>query len=127
MENLTGGSGADAFTIAAGADLTGGLADGGGGTDSYDVSAIGGNGVFTLGINFSNTESITGAATQTIAGDDTNNTINLGATNTLDGATFIGFGTVAGGAGNDEFNVVQAKTVDLAGGSGDDTFNIDAA
>ncbi|MBI5136683.1 MAG: hypothetical protein HZA24_05010, partial [Nitrospirae bacterium] len=138
MENLTGGTLADAFTLAGGTVT--GTVDGGAGTDTltagngantWAVTALGGGTVTGSG-GFANMENLTGGALAdafTLAGGTIAGTVDGGAgTDTLTAAntantwtvTAPGGGTVTGTGG-------FANMESLTGGTADDAFTFGAA
>ncbi|MDH5652746.1 MAG: hypothetical protein OEZ39_12900 [Gammaproteobacteria bacterium] len=125
--NLQGGDGTDNFIVNSGGSLTG-LADGLGGTNTLNTTAIVG-----MTVELGDRQSYTGGATRihvanvstvtanaglgnTIVGDDdaANNWAVTGAnTGTVDGTTFINFDSMVGNSGNDIFQL--HLTFDFAG------------
>ena len=139
--NLAGGAGADSFQLANGAGLTGTI-DGGGATDTLDLSAtttaqavtltgLGGADGFagtTAAVSggFSNLDALVGGT-----GSDTLTGLNTDATWEVDGTnrylntnqvSLASFETLVGGSGVDTFTISEAQTADLGGGAGADRF-----
>ena len=132
MENLNGRNDTDDFTILDGAGLSGTL-NGGGGTDSVDLSAQGTALVVDLGSGgYANIEKFTGNGNATLIGDNIANTWVINADydasddGTLNGAVFIDFGTLVGGSGDDSFTLSGGVlTGTISGGGGNDTLVAD--
>ena len=108
IDTITGGSGADTFTVTGGG--TANLA-GNGGDDTFNLGA-GLAGTVSGGAG-NDTFNVTAAQAANLFGDAGNDVFNLSANVT---------GTVDGGAGADTFNVTTNVTGNLQGGAGDDTF-----
>jgi len=136
MNNITGGSGNDAFVIGSSGNLSG-VITGGGGTDTLNYSGVSSNVSVNLSGNIatrtggiSGIESfIGGSGTDTIAGSTTNDTFTLtGAyAGTISGgvnATFSGFEVLDGSGGSDTlvgtdspttYNVTGSQSGNLTG------------
>jgi Ca2+-binding RTX toxin-like protein len=145
VENLTGGSGDDTFTVNAAGSLTGAIS-GLQGNDTLNLSAIVGasatitalnangatlNPVSNVGGGASGINVLTGQGTGTLTGEDADRTWNLNGTQTytdgLNALTFSAFATLQGGSGADTFHVIAPTIEILNGGDGADIFDIDAA
>ncbi|HEX7965934.1 MAG TPA: filamentous hemagglutinin N-terminal domain-containing protein, partial [Gammaproteobacteria bacterium] len=149
VENLAGGSAADAFVFSNGVAVT--SIDGGGGSDTLNFSAYNTNLTVTLtgtgatdgfngttagtpnpisGGSFSNIDVITSGsgAADVLVGNNANANWNLNATRTYvdiatgNTLTFSAFETLTGGTQNDTFNVNTSQTRNLNGGLGNDSF-----
>ena len=154
VENLTGGSGNDSFTVLAAGSLAG-VISGLQGVDTLDLTlaAVASTTITALddagailnpvtktvanvvsnvvggasGINV-----LIGSGTGTLTGEDLDRTWNLDAgatgktyTDGLNTLTFSNFATLQGGSGADTFNVIAPTTAVLNGGDGADLFDID--
>lgn len=115
IPNLTGGTANDTFTISDGVGVTG-MINGGGGTNSLDLSAYTTNvgvdltaGTATGADGIANLQDFTGgSATNTIRGPNANNLWTLTALNTgnIDGTiTFTTFQNLEGGGMDDTFDL----------------------
>ncbi|MBI1311532.1 hypothetical protein GC176_09510 [bacterium] len=149
--DLIGGNGNDTFIFAAGVSITGESAapvQGGSGSDTFDLSLLttslnvllssdslnGFTGteasILNSGGQFTGIDAILGTAQ-----NDTLNGLNTDSTWELDGTdryidqsvfpgrilSFTSFDSLAGGTGNDRFELSDSRSVDLLGGDGDDT------
>ena len=147
--DLIGGNGNDSFIFATGVDITGessAAVQGSSGIDTFDLSALdfglnvvlssnsldGYTGtestVLNSGHQFTGIDAIVGTAQ-----NDTLNGLNANATWELDGTdrylsvfpgrilSFSSFDSLAGGSGNDLYELSDSREVDLLGGDGDDT------
>src|SRR5262249_14594682 len=145
--SLTGGTGADTFTIAGGATLSGAI-DGGGGANTIDWSLFsssalnvtltgpGASGGFdgkevSTGLVFADIEDIVGGSstttTDTLTGMDAPANWTLGRQGETYASggnvlTFSGFEQLDGGASQDNFTIAGDHNVSLSGGAGDDSF-----
>ena len=138
VESLVGGSADDSFLFATGGSLTGSI-NGGGGTND---AITGDNAARTYTINDANAGNISTILPLTngfmsvefVIGGDGADTITFGASGSLSGRADGGAGndtltgnalanTLAGGAGNDAFNIAINATAILQGGGGNDSFN----
>ncbi len=145
VENLTGGTANDTFTVNVAGSLTGAIS-GLAGIDTLDLSAVVGasatitalnaegatlNPVTSIGGGASGINVLTGQGTGTLTGENADRTWNLGATQAYtDGLltlTFSAFATLQGGSGADTFNVTAPTVEVLNGGAGADLFDIGAA
>ena len=136
VNNLTGGTNTDDFTIASGATLSGNIIGGASadsltqtdGANGWDITGTGAGTVTDVGGTFAGIESVVGGT-----GVDTFD-FSATATINVDGAAGNDIfnvdqditGTVTGGANDDAFNVTVASTANLLGGTGNDTFDIAA-
>lgn len=133
IENLNGRNDTDDFSVVDGAAITGTI-DGGGGTDTIDLSTQTGAVLVDLSSgSYANIEQYTGNGTNsTIVGD---NVVNVWSINgSLDGVddgtvgtvSFIDFSTVTGGADSDSFTLSSGTLSGaLNGGAGTDTLIAD--
>ena len=152
IQNLTGGTGVDAFTFTSSGTVSG-LLDGGTSagstvvTDTLDITALTGAQTVELGavasgtagvtLNVDHIETITASTDNlnTLIGDDTTNTWTLtgtgigsirdGEADDVDttGTTFSGFSSLLGGTGVDEFTAeVLGVVTSVDGGEGSDNF-----
>ncbi|MDJ0908260.1 MAG: filamentous hemagglutinin N-terminal domain-containing protein [Woeseiaceae bacterium] len=114
IDNLTGGSGADAFTFN---DILDGVADGGAGDDTFTINGSGRAGVY-----------VGGTGNDTIIGSDLGNTFLVNGLDAgeVNGRVFSGVENLTGGAGADVFTLNAALTGAANGGAGDDIFNLNA-
>jgi hypothetical protein len=139
FQNLTGGSGADAFDFANGARVDGNI-DGGGGSNTFDESAYstpvtvnlaaatatGVGGTFTNIQNF-----VGGGGGNTLLGPNADTSWNLNGSNTgtlTGGYSFSAFQNLTGGAGADTFVFADGAAVDgvIDGGGGTNTLDYSA-
>ena len=121
MTNLTGGSGADTFTLANGAGVSGKI-DGGVGTDTLNTSTTSVTvNLFTASAtgaaSIANFESFSGSTntSDTLIGPNAANTWTVSTANSgkLNATMFAGFENLTGGSLNDNF--VLGKSVGVAG------------
>ena len=137
IANLTGGTGADAFTVGTNGSLTGALS-GGGGTDTLiapnvaSTVILSGSNAGTLSTStpvipmFTQINKLTGGtATNVLIGASGANTWNITGANAgnINGLlTFTAFANLTGGSGNDDFVFSNGKGVTglIAGGGGTD-------
>ena len=143
MENLTGGSGVDTFTINSGASLTGNIDSGAAadsliqadGTNAWDINAVGGGTVTDVGGTFANVENLTGGTgvdtfTFTNTGSITGALVGGGGTDTLvgddDGNTFVVTGADAGTLAA-KITGGWSQVENLIGAAGVDTFVFNTA
>jgi autotransporter-associated beta strand protein len=145
VENLTGGTGVDTFTVQAAGSLTGAISALSS-TDTLDLSAVAGasatvaalsntgaslTAVTNVGGGATGIDNLIGSGTGTLTGENATRTWNLGATQTYTNGpntlTFAGFATLQGGSGADTFNVTvdPASVTQINGGAGADLFDID--
>ena len=118
IENITGGTGADDFTIAdVGAGAISGIINGGGGVNTLTGRNV--NNTWTI-INGTNSLAVTGGSTYI------NRFTNI---NILSGGNAVDIfnldmdvGDVRGGAGDDIFNISKTISNTLSGNDGNDTF-----
>lgn len=126
VENLTGGSGVDAFVFANGASLSG-IINGGSGTDLVDLAAEAGTVAITLGSSgYSNIESFIGNnLDSTLTGSATNNTWIISGNNdgSVGGISFTNFNNLVGNISSDVFQFQDGSVITGAidGGAGLDT------
>ena len=142
MENLTGGSGVDTFTINSGASLTGNIDSGAAadsliqadGTNAWDINAVGGGTVTDVGGTFANVENLTGGTgvdtfTFTNTGSITGALVGGGGTDTLvgddDGNTFVVTGADAGTLAA-KITGGWSQVENLIGAAGVDSFTINS-
>jgi hypothetical protein len=141
IESLTGGAGADLFTIVAGGSLAGAV-DGNGGGDTLNLAAGGSNATLTA---VGTTDGFAGTAggvtggfddINTLSGDGTLTGLNAASTWGLDGTptyvstntlNFSGFTTLQGGSDTDAFHLTEETSANLRGGDGADTFTLSNA
>ena len=136
IENLTGGTGIDTFSINAGS--LSGTIDGGGGDDAINYAGFAGAVSIDLEMDtataiggFTSIESFTGSSgVDTFAGPNANLTwtISGAGMGTVDGVDFVGFEDLVGGAGNDDFDFADGVNAAgmVTGGLGNDTADFSA-
>ena len=133
FSNLTGGNGDDRFQFADGGSISGTL-DGGGQTtaDEYDVSAVTAPVAVTLS-DLVNMESVVGDGTNdTLIGDDSGQTWQISGANTgtVNGTNFSDFPNLAGGVGDDRFELLDgggvSGTLDGGGQTTADEYDVSA-
>lgn len=134
MENLTGGSGADAFTFAA-SKAIGGVVDGGAGSNTLDFSAykvaVTANlttGAITGTKGFRNISRIVaGSGNDKLIGPNAANAWNIAAANagSVGSVSFSGFENLTGGAQADTFTFAEGALLKgkIDGGAGSDTLD----
>ena len=137
--NLVGGTGDDTFVFSQGATLTGGI-DGGGGTNTLDLSAYTTqvsvnfpvSRVTGLGGTFSSLQSFLGGSyyANKVIAPNTASAFNITGANagTINGLSFSGFGNLTGGSGNDTFQFSAGATLTggIDGGGGSNTLDLSA-
>ena len=134
IENLTGGTGADAFKFTTGS--VSGKIDGGAGTDTLDYSGDGGvavtvnlaTGTATKTGGFANIENVVGSSStaDTLIGANAANTWTISAANggTVGAFTFSSIENLTGGTGADTFKFTTGSvTGKIDGGAGTDTLD----
>src|SRR5262249_41621400 len=134
FENLTGGSGLDAFAFQPGGGVSGNI-DGGGGTDSLDYSLLAGpvtvnlqtGAASNIGGTFSNIENFIGSTStdDTLIGPDATWTITGPNSGNVNAFSFSSFENLTGGAGPDQFISANGGSVsgNIDGGGGDNTLD----
>ena len=113
FSDITGGAGNDSFSFSSGGLLAGSI-NGGGGSNTVDMSAYTGSTNLNLSLShisgfstYGNIQTFIGSATSanTVIGPNTSSVFNITGTNTgnVSGVNFVGFGNLQGGLGNDVF------------------------
>jgi hypothetical protein len=138
IESLTGGSGNDTFIFSGSGNVTGSV-NGGGGTNTIDVSGYTGASTVNLqtrtatpiGGTFSSITSLVGDnSTSTLIGPNATTTWSITATNkgTVGSTSFSGFVNLTGGTGNDNFKLSNGVGVTgtIDGGAGANTLDYSA-
>ena len=122
MANLAGGAGADSFVIANAGSI--GSIDGGGGSNTLDLSGRASGDFNLTGATAGTASGITGAYSNvaTLKGNGTTSTLTGSATGSTFTASAANAGTVNDGVGTTNFSGVP----NLAGGAGNDSFAIGA-
>lgn len=135
IESLNGRNDTDDFSVVDGFGVSGTI-DGGGGTDTIDLSTQSGAVVVDLsGTDYANIELYTGnASDSTIIGDNIANAWSInGVYDGLDDGTvgtvsFVNFNNITGGSDTDSFSLSTGTLSGaLSGGGGTDTLVADAA
>ncbi|MBN2062429.1 MAG: calcium-binding protein, partial [Deltaproteobacteria bacterium] len=137
IENLTGGTGADGFTINSGATLSGSIAGGTGtdtltqadGTNAWVITGTGAGTVPDLGGTFSSIEDLfggTGVDTFDFNAPATID-INAGGDDDIVNLDQLMTGTLSGGTGNDMFNLSAGLIGSILGDAGTDVVDINGA
>jgi len=133
FENLTGGSGNDAFVFMPGGSVDGNI-DGGGGSNTLDYSNLTTNVTINIGAHtatgiggtWANINTFIGSqGTNTLAGSNADTTYTITGHNAIQvmGLTFGGFQSIVGGTGNDTFALQTGGSLDgsIDGGGGTNT------
>lgn len=122
FENLTGGTGNDAFVFMPGGSVDGNV-DGGGGSNTLDYSNLTTNVTINIGAHtatgiggtWANINTFIGSqGTNTLAGSNADTTYTITGHNAIQvmGLTFGGFQSVVGGSGNDTFAFQTGGSLD---------------
>jgi pimeloyl-ACP methyl ester carboxylesterase len=133
FENLTGGAGNDQFVFLPGGSISGNL-DGGGGGNTLDYSNLPGPITLNLqtdmatniGGTFANITNFIGSSgSNLVVGPDAPSTYTVTGVNTfsVNGLSLIGFQSITGGAGDDQFFIQTGGRLDgqIDGGGGTNT------
>ncbi|HSW94465.1 MAG TPA: hypothetical protein VLJ15_08975 [Gammaproteobacteria bacterium] len=136
--NLTGGTGNDSFVFSDGQSISGSL-NGGSGTNSLDLSAyttlvsvnLQAATATGVGATYSNITSFTGNGSNgTLTGPNGTQTWNVtgSSSGTVGGSTFVSFGNLTGGTGNDSFIFGNGNSISgsLNGGAGTNSLDLSA-
>ena len=135
FENLTGGTGNDAFVFMPGGSISGNI-DGGSGSNTLDYSNlttnvtinIGSHTATGIGGTWSNINTFIGSqGTNTLAGSNADTTYTITGHNAIQvmGLTFGGFQSIVGGSGKDTFAFQTGGSLDgsIDGGGGTNTLS----
>ena len=127
IENLDGGAVNDTFTFNVDVSVAG--IDGGAGTDELDFSPLGAAKSLDVG-TLTNIERLvdTGEVGDELIGPNTSNTWNIDADGDgdINGILYFGWENLTGGNVDDTFNINESHSGNVAGGTGDDDFNLAA-